>query len=457
MAGTSNVSGLISGLDTASLISQLMQVEAQPQTLLKVKLAEAQADAKAYRAINTKFDALRTAAEALTKAATWGAAKATSSSSTVTATAGASALPGALTFTVTSVAAAHSVVSAGSWGSTADAFGMTAPLVVTKADGSTQQIALKAGATLADAVSAINSSASGLSATAVKTAGGYRLQVVASSTGAPSVFTLAGTGGTTADFAVLTQGRNAEIHVGDASTGYDATSTTNTFSDVMTGTTFTVSPTTGPVTITVAGDPDAVATAVQSLVTAANDVLTSIATNTDTSVGSTAVLKGDGTMRALSQRVLEAVSSAIGGTASAATAGIQLTRDGQVTFDKDTFVAALKSDPALAQKLVNGSTANSTTGAPAVPGVAQRLLAVAKSATDFTTGTLTLMAKSQDGLAADLQDRIDDWDRRLADREDALTAQFTAMETTLGRLQSQSNWLSSQIATLPQWSTSSKS
>ena len=48
MAGMS-VDGLISGLDTTSLISQLVQAEAAPQTQLRTKLSTANAAAAAYR------------------------------------------------------------------------------------------------------------------------------------------------------------------------------------------------------------------------------------------------------------------------------------------------------------------------------------------------------------------------------------------------------------------------
>jgi flagellar hook-associated protein 2 len=459
MAGMSVSTGLISGMDTGSLITQLMQIEANPQTMLKTRLNDTQADATAYRAVNTKFDALRTAAEALTKTAAWAAAKATSSAPTVTATAGADATPGSLTFNVTALAANHSVLSAGTWATTTTAFGLAAPLTVTKG-GVTTSIALKSGATLADAVSAINASNTGLTATAVSTSTGYRLQVASTTTGESSAFSLASAGETTPQFKLLTQGTNAKIHVGDATTGYDAVSSTNTFSELMRGTPITVSQTGGPVTVSVASDPDAVATAVQTMVTAANAVLTSIKGYTSTAPGSTAVLKGDSTLRGLTSQVLDAVGYAIG-KGSAATAGLQLTRDGALTFDKTVFVAKLQSDPALVQRLVNGTAASDVDGiagntddVAAVPGVAQRLLALAKKATDTTGGTLTLLAKSQDAAASTLQDQIADWDTRLALRKDNLTKQFTAMETALGTLQNQASWLSSQISSLPSWSAS---
>ena len=85
------------------------------------------------------------------------------------------------------------------------------------------------------------------------------------------------------------------------------------------------------------------------LVTAANNVLSAIGKYTDTSSssGAAAVLKGDTVLQALTGKVLDAVSYAVGSIGpngsdvSAAQAGLQLTKDGQVTFDKAAFVAKL--------------------------------------------------------------------------------------------------------------------
>jgi flagellar hook-associated protein 2 len=452
--------GLISGMDTAALISQLIRVEANPQTLLKIKLGDTKADATAYRAVNTKFDALRTAAEAMTKVTTWAAAKASSSSPSVVATAGAAALPGSFTFTVDQLATAHSVSSAALTGTDPSSTSFGSSLTVTPADGSAATT-LPVGGTgsLADAVSVINTSGLGLTAAAVKVADGqYRLQVTATSTGEAKNFSLSSDTGVV--FSDSTVGKNAVLTVGTDST-YTVTSGSNTFSGLLPDTTITVSEkSTNAVTVTVASDPEAIAVAVEKLVAAANDVLTSIKGYTDTSSASAAVLKGDSTLRRLSSQVLEAVSTAIG-TASAAQAGIQLNREGGISFDKATFLTAVKSDPALAQRLVSGAAATDPNGiagdgddTPAVEGVAQRLFALAAQATDTTTGTLTLIAQGRDALATDLTVRIEDWDLRLAARRTTLERQFTAMETALGTLQSQSSWLSAQLSSLPRWSSS---
>ena len=46
------------------------------------------------------------------------------------------------------------------------------------------------------------------------------------------------------------------------------------------------------------------------------------------------------------------------------------------------------------------------------------------SASDATTGTLVALANGQDSMIKDIQDRIADWDLRLATRKATLTRQF---------------------------------
>ena len=68
-----SVSGLISGLDTSSIITQLMQVEAEPQTALKTTLTNTQSAITSYQDLNTKFKALLTRPNAdLYKPFLWG-------------------------------------------------------------------------------------------------------------------------------------------------------------------------------------------------------------------------------------------------------------------------------------------------------------------------------------------------------------------------------------------------
>jgi flagellar hook-associated protein 2 len=91
-----------------------------------------------------------------------------------------------------------------------------------------------------------------------------------------------------------------------------------------------------------------------------------------------------------------------------------------------------------------------------VPGIAARLDAAASDAIDFGTGSITTAISGRQQRITDIDSRIADWDVRLAAREATMRRQFAAMETALGNLRNQSNWLAGQLASLPTSSSSSQ-
>jgi flagellar hook-associated protein 2 len=284
----------------------------------------------------------------------------------------------------------------------------------------------------------------------------FALQVNSKTTGADSQFSLTGAG----TFGITTQAKDAQLTIGTGPGAYQVSSATNTFSAVLPGASLTVSKEEAtPVTVTVSSDPNAVAGTVQKLVDAVNAALTTVKTYTNNSKGSTAALKGDYSVNQMAGQLLDAVSFAIGADGSPAKVGFELTKDGKIAFDKNMFVNALNGDPALAQRMVAGTPAGAgpdgvagNTDDVTASGIAGRLLQVTTRATNSTSGTLVKMAEGQDSLAEDITEKIEAWDLRLAKRKEALTRQFTAMETALSALKNQSTWLAGQINSLPSWS-----
>jgi flagellar hook-associated protein 2 len=464
--------GLVSGMDTGALITQLIQAEAAPQTALKARLSATQIAASAYRTVNTTFAAVRAAAEAMSSSALTDARKATSDNPAVTVSAAASAVAGtSLTFTPSQLSATHRVLSNSEWTTTTGSVRDQEPgwpIEIRKADGVTVvgTVDVAPGASLSDAVKAINDKNLGVKATIVTLGEGrHRLQLVSDAPGSAGKFIVkssteseaaAGTG-----FTTTKAGQNAKLDLGN---GVVAESATNTFTDLMPGVTVTISKVdTTAATVSIASDQEAVATKMQTLVDAVNAALSTVKTYTSNAKGSTAALKGDYSVTSLGAQLLDAVSAAVvavgpdGKDRSPAHVGLQLTRDGKVTFDKAKFTTALKDDPALAQHIVAGRVAgNGPDGVAgggddvvAVTGIAERLLKVSKAASDSATGSLVSMANGQDSLVKTYQDRIDAWDLRLAKRKETLTRQFTAMETALSSLRNQSTWLAGQINSLP--------
>lgn len=435
MAGTS-VDGLVSGLNTSQLISQLMQVESVPQDRLKSQVATQETVVASYRSINSKLAALQTAAERLTSASGWQRAKATSSSSSVTASAGSDAVRTSLTFDVLGTAAAHTRRSTALADlSNVVAGGPPPQITVTTTNGPV--VLHPATGTLQEVITTINSNASlGIKAIAVKVADGqYRLQVTSTGTGTSSAFTIDGLeslGGFASADAPLVAGADASIRVGTDT----ILSASNTFTQVVPGATFTVSKAETGVTIDLTPDPSGIARDVKALVDAANTVLSDIAAKSKPGERSVrGPLAGDLTVRQVQSFLLGAVNTSGGG--SMADAGIEVDRNGQLTFDESTFLAAYADDPGTLEGLVGNN------------GLATRLVDVAKGASDSTNGTITLAISGRDSLIKDLNTRIEGWDRRLVARQETLKRQFSTLEAALGKMQQQASWLSGQIANLP--------
>ncbi|MGA8210472.1 MAG: flagellar filament capping protein FliD [Nocardioidaceae bacterium] len=442
-SSSSSVSGLVSGLDTTSLISSLMQLEAKPQTILKTKVSTESTNIGSLQSLNAKLAALATKAADLAKTGRWSPVSTTSSATGVTATAGAGAVPGTISFTVGETAGAHQLTfAATAAGSDVVTTGST-DVLLTQADGSSVTLDTGDG-TLDGLVNAVNSAGAGVSASAVRLDdGSYRLRVVSSSTGAASAFTLTNTDGSDLlSGASVTAGRDAAITVGTDTIH----SATNTFTGLTSGVTVTIAegtPVGTAATVTVSRDAAAASAAAKGLVDDANAILTQIGSLTAYNAGSktSGPLASDPTVRALRTAVLETVTRAADGTTMAAV-GIQTDRYGAIVFDAATFASAYAADPgAVAAKLGAASDA-------AVPGFAARLKAVATAASDANSGSLTTSITSRQSRVTTMQDRIADWDVRLATKQSALNRQYAALEVSLGKLNNQSSWLSGQINAL---------
>lgn len=468
--GTNSISGLVSGMDTATLISNLMQIAAQPQSLLKTQLSDVQTQASAYRDINTSMAALQTAAAQLTGSNLQALHTASSTDPSVTATAdGTASVGNSVTFTVNQLAQAQTSITNTGWSSaialyTSNTSGPAGPLNVLNASGtSVGTITIPSGGTLSDAAAAINASGYGLNATIVQVnSTDFRLQVTSSKTGAANAFTLAGATDTTPGqaFTNTTTAQDAKITLQG---GFAATSSSNTFTGLMTGVNVTVSTANSTSTVSVQEDNSAITGKVQDLVTAANAALSKISQYTDSSSGSTAPLKGDWPLISLSNSIIDAVTNAVG-TATPTDAGLSVDRYGTIQFDSSAFAAKLQSDPNWISTVFGGANGNGPDGIPgtyddtvATDGIGARLEQIAAQASDTTVGTLTTLASGEDSTATDLTNQISDWDTRLQLQQQTLTDQFNAMETALGTLKSQQSWLTSQINTLPGMSSSSKS
>lgn len=434
MAGTS-VDGLVSGMNTSAIISQLMELEARPQTALRSKVGKEQSALTAYQAINATLKTVLDKARGLDTAADWKVYTAASSAASVAVTASSTAQPGNYTFDVTALAKQHTVLYATAAAQTTVVAPSGSISVTNTSTGTSTNVSVGDGS-LQSVVNAINgASGLGVRAGLIQTgANAYRLQLTSTSTGAAAQFSVSGLDATALGSGDVTStGQDAAIQIGPNAATDTVRSATNTFTGVFPGVTFTVTkPETG-VTVTVGTDNAGLADRIKGLVDAVNASLNEIAKDT----AYNATTKAGGPL--LGQRLPTQLQGSLLGTVNAPTTGtlsdvgIQLDRGGKLVLDQAKLTAALAADPAKVQSLVTD--------------FAGRLITVADGATQ-AGGTVTSIIESRQSAIRNLNDQISDWNDRLALRKQTLQRQYSTLETTLGRLQSQSSWLAGQIASL---------
>ncbi len=452
--GVLGIDGLISGLDTTNLINQLMQIEAAPQTLLKNKQSDASAVVSALQSLNTKFASLADAATKATKPESWQSLVASSSSPSVQATTTSGGMPTQIVFTVDQLAGVQVSVTPAPV-TVAQLTGDSIPpkVVFEHPDGSTTEVSLDGVTDVRAAAQMITASDAGVSATAVQVAPGeYRLQLSATESGAAGAFTMKNGDGVAMALATVSTAQDAKITLWPfAGASQEITSSSNTFADALPGLSLTVSAvSSAPVTVTTSPDASATRSLASDLVDQVNLVLSEITsrttstTSTDSdgrTVVSPGMLSGQSLVRNLSSQVSDAASFPVtydGKLVSPSTVGIEIDKYGAFSFDAATFDAAYAADPEKVQAIVST--------------IASRVADVATSASDQHEGTLTLTITSQQDQVKDLGEQISDWDLRLEMRREALQQTYTTLETSLATLQSQSSWLSSQVASLPNYS-----
>lgn len=114
MSGITTGVGLFSGIDTASLIDQLIQIEARPRRLVEQRILQLQTQQGAFLDINSRLLALKSAAAAFNRDRVFRAAKAASSDpAKVSASAGTTAVPGVFNFTVSRLVSTQQRMSKG--------------------------------------------------------------------------------------------------------------------------------------------------------------------------------------------------------------------------------------------------------------------------------------------------------------------------------------------------------
>src|SRR5215213_2547911 len=448
MAGL-QIGGLASGMDTDSVIAQLMALEAQPGTRWAQQKKVSEARESALKDILSRVKNLQSEAKNLKSATTW-------ADTQTTAARVAGAAPGGYSIAVRTLA------SGDQW-----SFSYAPPAADTTFDittsTGTQQVTLAAGQSLEETVGIINANPDS-KVYAVKV--GDRLVLSSRDTGGTAAFTVTPVSALDAlnDSQHLRTAVDAEYSLDGGATW--PTSKSNVVKDGIAGIEFTIKsliPTTSQVTLNVSNpgtDQTAVKDKIKKFVEQYNSTVDLIRTklteqkvkdpktDADRAKG---VLYNDSMLNGLLQRLRSSIGTTFAtgdttldqlgeiGISTGASTGAAASADalaGKLVIDDAKLTAALATSPLTVRKLLGGTTS--------VEGIGTKLETMLEAAVK-TDGDFDGRIKSADKEQKRFDDQIAALDKRIEARTKLLRAQFAAMEAAINRSQSQQSWLAGQL------------
>ncbi|MFO1330451.1 MAG: flagellar filament capping protein FliD [Rubrivivax sp.] len=470
---TISSTGIGSGLDVNSIVTQLVALERKPIEQLQTEAGKLDARLSSFGRIQSSLDALRTASRALTDTSVWQAATATSADTTAVGVSVSGGTPAgsyavkvntlaasqlnatsALASSGTTVGQGTLHIEIGRWA--ADLSGFTP-----KSGSTAVDIDIGPGEdTLEKIRDKINATSGlGVRASIVNDANGARLVMQSSTTGAENGFRVQVTDDDADDTdnsglsrlaydppggaAVTTRtqaARNASAEIN----GLAVESAGNTLSNVVDGVTLSLGKvTTGTVDVTVSRDTASMRKSIDGFVSAYNDLVKLLRDQTkfDATSKTGGPLQGDRTAIAL----LGQLRLAFSGESSASSAfkrasdlGLSVQTDGTVK------VTSTKLDAGFAQLSQLQAFFATSTESAATNGLADRL----RRLSDNLLGVDGAVTSRQDGirklktLNSDRQAALED---RVSATEARLRRQYQTLDANMARLNALQNYVSQQV------------
>ena len=442
-----SIPGIGTSIDVNSLVTSLMSVESQPLTQLQTQQSSYQTQLSAVGTLKSSLSTFQTALSNLTSLSNYSAMKASGyDASVLSASVSGSAPASSYAVNVTQLAQSQVLAAQGQTSTTA-AIGSGSSTTISFSFGSvsggslsngkytgatfTQNGSLPGGSitinssnnTLAGIRDAINSANLGVSASIVDDGSGnpYRLVLTSTAGGSNSEMKISVSGDSTLQ-SLLSQDPAGTQNLNEVTTGQNALATvngiavqspTNTLSNVVDGTSFTLAKT-GSTTVTVANDPTATTTAVTNFVNGYNALRTQLntLTNIDTSnKANNGPLAGDVSTKTLINQITDVLGQAVGNGnyQSLGSVGVTMNSDGTLAINNSTLSAAIAASPSqvaglfagtgtATDSLVNVPTFSSTTQSGSY-AVSVSQLAKQGSITGSAAANTTITAGSNDTLA----------------------------------------------------------
>lgn len=331
-------------------------------------------------------------------------------------------------------------------------------------------ITIDADDTLQELANKINAAGVAMSASIVNDGSGakpFRLSLTSKTSGSAGR-TLFDAGSLGLGLTTLEKGNDARLIFGgsDAASGLLLSSSSNTFSNVVSGLTIDAIGTKAePVQISVTQNTDSIVSEIKVFIETFNTVLSRIDDQSkyNQETKSKGVLLGDQTSQSLRQSLINTIQSkAIGASGNyddLADLGVRVGTGGRLELDEQRLRNALATDPASVEQVIAGYAQSDAVqyedlgngvkvkiqnpeGDFTVLGLAGKIERLATTYIDSVTGILTGRKKSIDTQIQFQNKRIAEIDVRLESRRKVLQAQFVAMEQAIAQLQTQQSSIS---------------
>ncbi len=442
-------SGKTSGINVSTIVSELMQVEDQPEVQLQNQQTTVNSQISALTSISTQLTALYDSENSLKDIFGAFSQNTTGSSDAaiVSASAGSSATAGTHSVTVSKLATVSSSYSGHI--SSGTSLGGQQIVVEYGPDSSnplsTDTINIPTSATtLQQSASYINAGKYGVTASVVTDAQGSRLVLVSKTSGAAGNLTVT----SPATGFNNSAGVDAQLSVD----GVPVDSGSNTVTGAIPGVTLSLGaadPDT-PVLISVQPDTSQASQAIQTFVDAYNAVIGSINDQYKLdSNGQEGVLAGDSMLRSLQSSLLSLVTTSVSGAGqyvNLQSMGIEMQNDGTLQINSTNLSKALSS---------NFSDVQTFFQSPKGWGVSAGTQPL--QLTDPTLGPVAADVNGLNQTKGSLTDQINDFEVRMATVKDQLTTQYDNLNTLLQEYPMQLQEIAGQLSSLPNATSSSKS
>jgi Flagellar capping protein len=440
--------GVGSGLDVATLVSQLVAAKKAPQqNQITDQSTTANTQLSALGQVSSALSALQSAMASISDGSAFSAHSVSSSDTSIlTATATGSAVAGNYKIEVTQLASALKA-SSGAFASNTTQVG-TGTLTIA-VGGQTMNLSIDSSngslASIRDAINAASDNP-GVSATIVNGTDGAHLVLSGTRTGAANGFTVSSSGGD-GGLAALNYDASASsgngLSVINAANdalytidGLAANSAGNSVSSAIDGLTLNLAAL-GTSTVSVANDPSKATSALTNLVNTYNSFvgIYQNLTKYDPTTNTAGAMIGDATLNSINSTL----SRIVGGSANGATLssiGISLQVDGTLKLDNNALSSALSDGGKQVSDLFGGDNGFSAQlGAQLTNWVGDN-------------GVLAGRTTSISQELADLSNQQTVLNSRMDDLTARYQAQFTALDTLMSKLNSTSSYLTQQFAAL---------